>query len=70
MAYKFQVKSFLCLADKVILFFDSIKLRFERVQSVQSRVGSDIALNWTCFLPLLEELGDLVLDDLILRDDL
>jgi len=70
MTRQFEVECFLCATDEIILLLNSIKFPLEDVDGVHGRVSAHVPLHRTCLLPLLQNVVDLVLYNLVLGHNL
>ena len=70
MPNKLEVEGLLGFADEIILLLNPIELALKHVDRVECSVGTHATLYWARLLPFLYNIVDLVLHDLVLRDDL
>ena len=70
MANEFEVEGLLRLTDELVILLYARELALKDVDGVERGIGPHAALDWPCLLPLLNDVVDLVLNYLILRNNL
>lgn len=67
---KLEVKGFLGFADEVVFLLYPVELALEHVDRIERGVSAHATLHGARLFPLLYNVVDLVLDNLVLGDNL
>ena len=70
MTRQLEVERLFGPAHKVVFLLDSVQLAFKDVDGIHGGIGTHAPLHGTRLLPFCENVIDLVLHNLVLRNDL